>query len=116
MLPKKEEWRKWYESIDLVIIDELHEQQFNWIFDNSLTKSKFVLGVSATPKRIGNQRQLSDDYDDMVLGPDTQELINMGYLVPDRYFSSPVDLSGVHKKAGEYDTEEMYSRYNKTEL
>lgn len=113
---KKEEWRKWYESIDLVIIDELHEQQFNWIFDNALTKYKFVLGVSATPKRIGNQRQLSDDYDDMVLGPDTQELINMGYLVPDRYFSSPVDLSGVHKKAGEYDTEEMYSRYNKTEL
>jgi len=113
---KKEEWRKWYESIDLVIIDELHEQQFNWIFDNALTKSKFVLGVSATPKRIGNQRQLSDDYDDMVLGPDMQELINMGYLVPDRYFSSPVDLSGVHKKAGEYDTEEMYSRYNKTEL
>ena len=52
----------------------------------------------------------------MVLGPDTQELINMGYLVPDRYFSSHVDLSGVHKKAGEYDTEEMYSRYNKTEL
>ena len=113
---KKHEWKKWLENINLIVLDEVHLQDFNWIFDYESTKNKFVLGVTATPKRIGNQRQLSDDYDDMVLGPDTQELINMGYLVPDRYFSSPVDLSGVHKKAGEYDTEEMYSRYNKTEL
>ena len=113
---KKDEWKKWFENINLIVLDEVHLQDFNWIFDYESTKNKFVLGVTATPKRIGNQRQLSDDYDDMVLGPDTQELINMGYLVPDRYFSSPVDLSGVHKKAGEYDTEEMYSRYNKTEL
>jgi len=113
---KKTEWKNWFENINLIVLDEVHLQDFNWIFEYQSTKNKFVLGVTATPKRTGSQRQLSDDYEDMVLGPDTQELINMGYLVPDRYFSTPVDLSGVHKKAGEYDTEEMYSRYNKTEL
>ena len=113
---KKSEWDEWYRKIDLVIIDEMHEQSFNWIFGNQHTRNKFVLGFSATPNRTGNQRQLSLDYEDMVVGKDVQELINLKYLVPDRYFCVPVDMKGVSKSQGDYNTEEMFSRYNRTEL
>jgi len=93
-----------------------HEQLFNWIFKNPLSKGKFILGFTATPNRKGKQRQLCEDYEDMVTGPDIQELINMGYLVTDRYFSVPIDLSNVSMKGGEYDSTEMYNKYNHQEL
>ncbi len=113
---KKEEWKKWFESISLVIIDEAHMQDFNWIFDIPSVKNMYVIGATATPKRSSNQTELADQYDDIVYGPDVQEMINMGYLCNDKYFSVPVDMKGVSIKAGEYDTEQMYSRYNKSEL
>ena len=41
----------------------------------------------------------------------------MGYLVPDRYFGVPIDLKGgVHIDKGEYNTEELFDKYNKKEL
>lgn len=111
-----QEWVDWYKKIDLIIIDEMHIQEMNWIFDHTESKGKYILGFSATPGRKGNQRQLSEDYESMVIGPDVQELINQKYLVPDRYFCVPVDMTGVSKSNGDYNTEEMFSRYNKTEL
>ena len=113
---KKDVWKEWYRNIDLLVIDENHMCEFDWIFDVPETKEKYVLGFSATPKRQGKQRQLADMYESMVEGKDVQELINLGFLVTDRYFSTPVDLSGVSKSQGDYNTEEMYSRYNKQEL
>lgn len=110
------EWDEWYKKIDLVILDEMHLCEMDYIFDSYLTKSKWVLGFTATPSRKGHQKQLSSMYEDMVLGPDTQQLINMGYLVKDKYFSVPVDMNGVHKKGGEYDTSEMYDKYNQVKL
>ena len=109
-------WREWYESINLVVCDECHMQEFNRLFDDPLTKEKYVLGFSATPRRTGKQRQLSDDYEGMVTGLDVQQLINMGFLVPDRYFSVPVDLKGVSVSKGEFDNAQMYDRYNQQEL
>ena len=93
-----------------------HQQDFNWIFGLPETKQKYVIGVTATPNRTGNQRELANDYDDMVFGPDVQEMINLGYLCPDRTYSVPIDMKGVRKKGGDYDTEQMYERYNKGEL
>ena len=114
---RKPEWLDWYKSVDLVINDECHEQLFNRLFtDIPLTKEKFVLGFSATPERSGKQRQLSDDYEDMVIGLGVQELINQKWLVQDKYFSIPVDMNGVSVSKGEYDSSEMFNRYNKSEL
>ena len=89
---RDKEWLEWYKGINMIIIDEVHEQSMNWIFDNPLTKDKFIIGLTATPNRKGKQRQLSLDYQDMIVGKDVQELINDGYLVPDRYFSTAVDM------------------------
>ena len=113
---RNKKWIKWYDSISEIIIDECHMQDFNWIFGLPETKQKYVIGVTATPNRTGNQRELANDYDDMVFGPDVQEMINLGYLCPDRTYSVPIDMKGVRKKGGDYDTEQMYERYNKGEL
>lgn len=112
----KPEWLDWYKSIDLLIIDECHEQLFNRNFDNNDTKDKFVLGFTATPERTGKQRQLSTDYEDLIEVMDVQQLINLGYLVTDKYFSVPVDMKGVSIKQGEFDSTEMFGRYNKAWL
>jgi len=112
----KPEWIEWFKSIDLIVNDECHMQEFNRLFDFSSTKDKFILGFSATPSRSGKQRQLANDYEDMVMGLDVQQLINMGYLVPDKYYSIPVDMKGVSVVKGEFDASQMFDRYNKQEL
>jgi len=112
----KPEWLSWYSTVTLCILDEAHEQLFNRIFDIPATKDKFVLGFTATPERNGKQRQLKADYEDMVEVSDVQQLINLGYLVPDKYYSIPVDMKGVSVKQGEFDSSEMFNRYNKSEL
>lgn len=113
---KKQEWQEWYKGISLAITDECHLQDFNKLLENPLTREKYVLGFSATPKRTGHQRQLSEDYEELISGLDVQQLINMGYLVQDRYFGVAVDLKGVHIDKGEYNTEELFDKYNKKEL
>jgi superfamily II DNA or RNA helicase len=52
----------------------------------------------------------------MILGPDTQQLIKMGFLLPDKYWGVPIDMSGISKSGGDFSTSEMYERYNSPEL
>lgn len=112
---KNDPWMVWFRSLDLIIIDECHQQEFDYIFE--LIESQFVLGFTATPKRKGNQTQLAGLYQKMVSGPDVQQLINSGFLVPDKYYGVPVDISGVGRDSfGEYKTDELFSRYNRAEL
>ena len=40
-------------NFSLIIIDECHKQDFNYIFEFGLIANKFVLGFTATPKRTG---------------------------------------------------------------
>lgn len=110
---QKPEWMEWFLTINLLIIDEAHRSEFYYlnIFQG------FKLGVTASPKRTGKMPQLANEYDTMVLGPDTQELINMGFLVRDKYFGVKVDISGVgYDNEGEYVNSQLFERYNKPEL
>lgn len=109
---KHDVWKAWFSSLDMIIIDECHRADFSWI-----TFDKFKLGVTASPRRTGKMPQLSLEYERMVCGPDTQELINMGRLMPDRYFGVEIDLKGVPlDNKGEFDNSALFQRYNKTEL
>lgn len=109
---KHDDWNEWLKSISLIIIDECHRSDFAWI-----NPKCHKMGVTATPKRSGKMPQLSDEYDFMVLGPDVQEMINMGFLLPDRYYGVPVDISGVgYGSDGDYNTSEMFGRYNSTPI
>ena len=100
---------------DLVICDECHHAaagQYVQIFAH-YSKSKFV-GVTATPERLDG-KGLGDFFDRMVLGPQAGWLIDNGFLKRPIYIgtSNPVDMSGVHKVAGEYNKAESAEAMDK---
>lgn len=72
-----------------------------------------MLGVTATPVRadgIGLGVHAGGLFEDMVIGPSTPELIEMGFLVkPEVYTSLDLpDVSGVKKTSkGDYNTEQL---------
>lgn len=107
------------DSIDLVIIDECHIQEFNHVFESGILDDKLVIGVTATPSRSGKMRQLGLDYDRMVRGPSVRELVSKGFLVNcDFYDSGKVDVSGVKidAKTGDFQSNDMFSRFNSPTL
>lgn len=89
---------------DVVIVDESHlsvaETRKEII---SRYGGSIIVGLTATPAR-GDGKGLGEIYDDLVLGPSVQELTDMGFLVPLRYFGpSEPDLSAIKvNKDGDY--------------
>lgn len=117
---KLDEWCKWLiEEIDLVIIDEAHRQNFNYIFETGLIDKKPVLGFTATPRRGGSQRQLALDYDEIIEIASTLELVRLGFLVNDDYFGieevNTEKLKFDHLK-GDYSEKDMFQRFNSPKL
>ena len=103
------------DDISIIIIDEAHKQEFNYLFESGLLKDKIVLGFTATPSRGGKMRQLGLDYEYIVEGPQVRELVNKGYLVnSDTYVIPAPSMSGVgiDSKTGDYKASEMFSRFN----
>lgn len=114
------EWREWIlEDIDLVIIDEAHIQEFNYLFVDGILDDKIVLGFTATPQRTGKMRQLGLDYERLIRGAEPKDLINLGYLLNcDLYeFESP-SMQGVSKNSntGDYNSDQMYNKFNTLKL
>ena len=84
---KKEDWVNWFDSFKLIILDECHRAEFDFVFDQPAVAETFVVGLSASPARYGQMRQLGMDYGAVVVGPQVRELINLGYLCRCRLFS-----------------------------
>lgn len=82
----KPEWAAYLKSIKMLIIDEAHTSEFNFLFDY-ISPECYVCGFTATPVRYGNMRQLGLDYNAIVTGPTVKDLISMGYLCPCKLFS-----------------------------
>ena len=93
---------------DLIIIDEAHHAvagTWKKIIDH-YPNSK-ILGVTATPCRASGEG-LGDIFDDMIIGPTVQELIDLEYLVPARVFApTTIDTSKVSIVDGEYNQKEL---------
>ena len=83
---KKEEWLKWFKSFGIIMLDECHRAEFDFVFEY-VTEKAYVIGLSASPARYGSQRQLGLDYEAIVTGPSVKELIEKGYLCRCRLFS-----------------------------
>lgn len=111
-------WPKFFKSFDVVIVDECHLQEFNPYFEQDAFNGAFILGFSATPHRMGKQRQLSEDYEVLIEGPQVPELIKRVFLVPDKYYSViHADMHGVKLNSfGDYQESGMYERFNRREL
>lgn len=93
---------------DLVIIDEAHHavsKTYIEVFAR-WPNSKFI-GVTATPERLDG-KGLGSMFDRMVMGPSVEWLIDNGFLARPVYYApkESVDLSGVHKVAGDFDRAE----------
>jgi superfamily II DNA or RNA helicase len=74
------------------------------------------LGFTATPER-GDGRGLGGFFDCLVEGPQVQELINLGFLVPTRVYAAPdPDLRGVKTVAGDYVKSQLEERMDKPKL
>lgn len=102
-------------DIDLIIIDEAHIQEFNYIFESGLLDDKIVIGFTATPVRGGNMRQLGLDYHIMIRGAEVKDLIEKGYLLNcDLMDLGKIDLTNVKTNSldGDYNADEVFKKFN----
>jgi DNA repair protein RadD len=102
----------WLRTVpDYIFLDECHKEEYNPYFEKGLFTGKKVIGLTATPKRFGSQRQLAEDYQKIVFGQETQSLIALERLAKPNYIYDPdkkFDTSKlkIRKKLGEYDFDE----------
>ena len=96
---------------DLIVQDEAHHlaEGNSWAKIHEAFPKARVLGVTATPVRLDGQG-LAGFFQRLLIGPTTQDLIDQRWLAPLRVFA-PVqpDLTGVHKRAGDYVSSELAS-------
>ncbi len=101
----------------LLIVDEAHHAispTWRKIIKHYYDLGTIIIGLSATPQRLDG-RPLNDMFDYMVLGPNIRSLMQAGHLAKYKYYAPPsvVDMDGVKKKFGDYDTKEQASRVDK---
>lgn len=108
-----------YRAPDLIIQDECHHlraKTFSSIID--YYSSARLLGLTATPIRLDGQglgRHCGGHFDSMVNGLPLSELIQIGNLARPRIYSPPigVDLSGLHKRYGDFVQSEAAAAMDK---
>ena len=101
----------WEETFDLIVFDECHShhsklQTFLAAHDKRRAEHSlcppYVIGLTATPQAPG----LADLYQEIVRGPETQWLIDQGYLKPYRYFRATQGKLGLLVKKGDEYTKD----------
>lgn len=101
------EKRQSFPNLKLLIVDEAHntrEQTSEFIKNNP---GVFVVGLSASPFTKG----LANIYSNVVNGPTTKQLVDMGMLAPLRVFiAKEIDMTGAKKVAGEWSQNEATER------
>lgn len=113
---EKPETIKFLESINLIVADECHISEFDKILNHPVMKGKYILGVTGSPSRQGQQPELSETYQQIVIGSYTADLEPI-YCVPAKVYEVPVDMSGVSKNPdGEFNNYETFQRFDSPKL
>lgn len=93
---------------DVVIIDEAHHATaptYKKVIDRFT--GRVMIGFSATPARKTGMG-LGNMFDELIQVATIQQLTDMGFLVPIRYFAPVVpDLTGVKVTAGDYNQKQL---------
>jgi superfamily II DNA or RNA helicase len=100
---------RWRGKFDLVVVDEAHHSVAStWARALESQPGARVLGVTATPER-GDGRGLAEQFDHLITGPSTAELIAAGFLSGFTVFSPArdPDLSGARIRAGDFAIEDI---------
>lgn len=110
---KKDSWRAWFDEFKFMILDECHRSEFDVIFEY-VNPRVYVVGLSASPARYGQMRQLGLDYEAIVTGPSVRSLIDQGYLCKCRLFSldapSMEDVEWSYAR-GDYNLSAMAAKF-----
>lgn len=95
-------------NIRWIFIDEAHRTMANSYLKVLENYPKaYVIGVTATPVRTDG-KGLGDLFNDMVVPTSKQELIKMGYLVPSKVLSTPLNSALLgRRRRGEYSNKEL---------
>ena len=117
---KKEVYRKWLHSFDLVIVDEAHDATSE-SYINTLThinkspKRPNVIGYTATPYHIGSKGHTY--WDSCVIPITAEELRDQGYLAPlSIYCPAQIDVKKVSIVRGDYNQKQLYECVNQKKI
>lgn len=109
-------------AFDLVAVDECHRAaspSWRFVLDHFHESGSTIMGFSATPKRLDG-KPMSDVFDEMVKGPQVQELIDRGSLAPFDYYAPPslIDLSqvGYDSDSGDFRAKELDAATDRAEV
>lgn len=94
---------------DLIIVDECHHclGENSWGRVLQYWRDVPRLGYSATPERLDG-RGLGETFDELILGPTVQELVDDGWLSYPVVYRPPEEvLQNYHVKRGDFDTKEQ---------
>lgn len=112
-LKDKQEYRDYVKSLTIVIIDEAHIREPDFIFEY-LDESTFVLGFTATPTRMGKDKPLKDFYYKLVEVEKISNLIRSGYLLPAKHYDiRGVDTASLRVSNGEYSSKSLSKAFGK---
>lgn len=112
---KKEDYKDFIYSLDLIIIDEAHKQESDFIFEY-INEKCIVIGATATPLREGKQKALKEFYSNIVNEIQISELIELGFLANPISYGVPINLKGIKTKQGDYDQNQLAKMYEETKL
>lgn len=114
---EKPEWVEWVKSVSLCLIDEGHTSDADFLFESGLLDDKYVVGLTGTPMRSGNQRQLGMNYEEIVETAQIQDMMDRGNITRLRTFTVDApDLSKVNTdyRTGDFDSRQMGAVFNKS--
>lgn len=114
---RKEEYQKFIASFDFIIIDEAHRSDHDKLFQY-FKPDAWVVGMTATWLRSGNQKQLGDFYSDIVAPVMPSELIELGNILPSENFifdAPKLNDIKVDYSSGDYNQRQLQNRFAKPE-
>ena len=109
---KSAHYKEFVQKFDLIILDEIHKNSFNKLFE-SLKTNQRVIGATATPYRTGKMLELKLFYDKIIEVIKISELIEQGFLATPKSYGIKQDLSNISIKMGDYDEKQLSEHYNK---
>lgn len=102
---------QYFGKIGLLIVDEAHYGEFKKIY--SYFPNSLIIAVTATPVFSTKKDPMKNYFDEIVVGPSVQDIINLGSLVSNETFViKGVNTKKFGVKNGEYDQHQMGSEYS----
>ena len=111
------ETNRFFVDASVIMIDEAH-RSLSRTFQEALSNypDKIVIGVTATPC-LASGVGMGKYYNSIVDRIGIQKLIDLGHLVPARYYApSKPDLDKIRTVLGDYDKKELGERMNQAKL